>query len=155
MKTTCQICGREIKAKTGVIAHHGYTRPQRGSGWQTSSCFGARWRPYEVACDALPPAITRASNILERTTASIAKLRDDPPATLTIIRKDAWGSTRQSTTVSRPEGFIGQERPGSYRPNSYEGEYWHTRSQLDFTEKNIQADLKYMDKRLADWRAPQ
>lgn len=25
--TTCQICGRPIKAKNGLISHHGYRRP--------------------------------------------------------------------------------------------------------------------------------
>lgn len=47
----CQICGRPILAETGVIAHHGYTRP--GDGYQTSSCFGARELPFEVSRDAL------------------------------------------------------------------------------------------------------
>jgi hypothetical protein len=41
----CQCCGRAILANTGVIAHHGYTRPD--AGWQTASCMGARARPYE------------------------------------------------------------------------------------------------------------
>lgn len=50
-KSTCQICGRPIMAKTGRIAHHGYQRP--GMGWQTSSCEGARELPFEVSRDAL------------------------------------------------------------------------------------------------------
>ena len=37
---TCQICGRAIKASSGLIAHHGYERP--GWGYQTTSCLGAR-----------------------------------------------------------------------------------------------------------------
>lgn len=55
---TCQICGRDILAEGGVIAHHGYERP--GDGWQTASCWGARELPYEADraklgawCDAL------------------------------------------------------------------------------------------------------
>jgi hypothetical protein len=46
---TCQICARLIHAAHGVIAHHGYSRPSRGSGWQTASCLGARFAPYEVS----------------------------------------------------------------------------------------------------------
>ncbi len=53
---TCQICGREIKAKSGLISHHGYKRPN-GQGWQTASCSGARHVPYEVGHDALDAAI--------------------------------------------------------------------------------------------------
>lgn len=45
LPTSCQICGRTIKAKQGLIAHHGYTRP--GMGFQTPSCYGARRLPYE------------------------------------------------------------------------------------------------------------
>ena len=57
--THCQVCGRAIKTVAGRnyareedatgrtvaerIAHHGYRRPRHG--WQTTSCFGARWRP--------------------------------------------------------------------------------------------------------------
>jgi hypothetical protein len=43
----CQVCGRDILAKTGAIAHHGYERPY-GEGWQTASCYGARQLPYEA-----------------------------------------------------------------------------------------------------------
>jgi len=53
--STCQICGRIIRSKSGVIAHHGYKR--LGGGWQTASCAGARNLPYEVSCDMLPPTI--------------------------------------------------------------------------------------------------
>jgi hypothetical protein len=48
---TCQCCGRDIHAATGVIAHHGYERP--GEGWQTASCMGARHLPFEASRDRL------------------------------------------------------------------------------------------------------
>jgi hypothetical protein len=47
----CQCCGRDILAKTGKIAHHGYERP--GTGWQTASCMGARHEPFEASRDRL------------------------------------------------------------------------------------------------------
>jgi hypothetical protein len=43
---TCQCCERQIFAETGVIAHHGYERPS--IGWQTASCMGARYQPFEA-----------------------------------------------------------------------------------------------------------
>jgi hypothetical protein len=49
---TCQICGRAIKAGKGVIAHHGYKRPE-GRYYQTASCWGARHLPYEQDCSQL------------------------------------------------------------------------------------------------------
>lgn len=53
---TCQVCGRQILANTGVIAHHGYRRP--GDGWQTESCIGAKRLPFEVDRAALGEEIT-------------------------------------------------------------------------------------------------
>ena len=60
--TTCQICEREIKAKKGLIAHHGYTRPEQG--WQTDSCMGARQLSYEKSRDIIPKAIQQINNFI-------------------------------------------------------------------------------------------
>lgn len=48
---TCQCCARQIFAELGTIAHHGYERP--GDGWQTPSCMGAKYLPFEVSRDRL------------------------------------------------------------------------------------------------------
>lgn len=45
---TCQCCGRGIFAERGKIAHHGYERPS-GEGYQTASCMGALYPPFEVS----------------------------------------------------------------------------------------------------------
>lgn len=101
MKTTCQICGRAIKAKNGWIAHRGYTRP--GHGWQTGSCFGARFRPYEVAHDALDTHIGFMATALPLAEASLAAYKNNPPEEL-----DELGSfNRGRITHKRPEGFDG------------------------------------------------
>jgi hypothetical protein len=50
---TCQICERQIEAAHGLIAHHGYERPNLGSGIQTASCFGARRMPWQIDREAL------------------------------------------------------------------------------------------------------
>jgi hypothetical protein len=45
---TCPICFRAIAVtRRGTMAHHGYERP--GSGWQTASCPGTRFKPLEVS----------------------------------------------------------------------------------------------------------
>lgn len=46
-RMTCQCCGRKYLAKVGTVAHHGYQRP--GDGWQTASCGGAKYLPFEVS----------------------------------------------------------------------------------------------------------
>jgi len=88
--THCQICGRAILANTGVIAHHGYKRP--GDGWQTSSCFGARYRPYEIACDALPDAIKAATLYRDGKVAHLNRLINEPPAEMKYTPRDAWST---------------------------------------------------------------
>lgn len=66
---TCQICGRNIKAKNGRIAHHGYTRPDLG--WQTKSCFGARRLPLEESCDAIEDGIKMIERYIKNATERI------------------------------------------------------------------------------------
>lgn len=48
---TCQCCARKFLANLGTVAHHGYERP--GTGWQTASCMGAKYLPFEVDRDKL------------------------------------------------------------------------------------------------------
>lgn len=73
--THCQICKRDIYAnnKRGLIAHHGYKRP--GYGEQTSSCYGARWQPYEESRSAIPPYIDIVNNEITAVMAHIALMK--------------------------------------------------------------------------------
>jgi len=107
----CQICGRSIGIKTGVIAHHGYTRPQH-QGYQTSSCEGAKHLPYELSCDAIEGAIQRRLNYTEQCRLDVVNLHANPPAEL--VRFDTYG--RRSVTAARPEGFDAQ---AALRQTSY------------------------------------
>lgn len=80
MNRHCQICEREIKANTGLIAHHGYQRP--GWGEQTSSCYGARNLPYEVSRDAIPPVLESYKRGLESQEERLTKMKTNPPKAL-------------------------------------------------------------------------
>lgn len=48
---TCGVCFRPIAVLRGTMAHHGYERP--GTGWQTASCAGIRFKPLEVSPEGL------------------------------------------------------------------------------------------------------
>jgi len=146
LRGTCQICLRNIGTKTGRVAYHGYKRPHRG--WQTGSCFGAMYRPLEVACDALNPAIDGLASHIIRTTKHLEELEANPPATLS--RRDAYG--RVSGTYERPEGFDTSRKPASYRVG-YESEYWHTIVSLQGEVRACVADVAVLEERLANWRA--
>jgi hypothetical protein len=146
---TCQICGRPIKAKKGLIAHHGYTRPYK-QGWQTSSCMGARYRPYEVACDRIPVAIEAVKNHIVVLENQIKDLKTNPPETITYF---SWGG-RSDQTYSRPENFT---LNGSFHGegNRYQVTLKNKIYYLEIDLKNSKIDFEYLTKRLADWKAPE
>jgi hypothetical protein len=140
---TCQICGRAIKAKHGLIAHHGYRRP--GGGWQTASCFGAKYRPYELACDALEKCIPWSEAQLAGAETSLAEFVADPPAKL--IWRPRVGNPIETV---RPDGF---EADGFHVciPNSYASLFQTERSRRKQEIKDRKAELEYLRQRLANW----
>jgi hypothetical protein len=151
---TCQICERQILANTGLIAHHGYQRPDRGSGWQTASCFGARYRPYEVACDALPPAIKSLAAYIEGQEAALAKWFAQPPAGIEW-RPDSDYDRRFPCTVLRPMAFDPAKDPAAYRERSYESLYFGRKHRIEQNIKYGKSDHARLVKRLAAWKAPE
>ena len=106
----CQICGREVQAKKGLIAHHGYQRP--GSGWQTSSCLGARHKPYEEARDRLPYAIGNLTQYRDHKKKFLNGLMKKPPAFLEKEKFEGYGSKRKSV------GKIRHDKPSNFDPYS-------------------------------------
>jgi hypothetical protein len=70
---TCQICQRPIFAETGVIAHHGYTRPFEG--YQTASCYGARYLPLEKSRSRLGEWISYVSHVRDQLIELAAEIR--------------------------------------------------------------------------------
>jgi len=147
--TTCQICGRDIKAKTGVIAHHGYQRPNRGSGWQTASCRGAKGLPYEVSCDLLPPTIEYIKMYIANQKKHLKDFTENPPEELSFM---SFGGKNKKTI--RPEKYKYNEERGAYPAFSYESEHHYTIYQIKGDIKASGYDLDFMEKRLKQWVAP-
>lgn len=146
--STCQICARSIKANTGLIAHHGYERP--GGGWQTKSCMGARYLPYEQSCDRIPVAIESVQNFIADRLETIERFKQNPPNELSIMR---GYDPRNIVKVPKPDNFDPQST--RYTPHSYAAEY-HRR--IDGFEKDIRSaniQLTYLQERLAAWVAPE
>jgi len=147
---TCQICGRTIKANTGVIAHHGYERPQ---GWhaQTSSCFGARYKPYEESCDRIPAAIESVEGFITNCTNALQQLVSEPPDTLTYVR---GGFKTREFTLEKPVNFDPTSDWKSDHSGTYECEFDNKRRKLQSSIRSAKVDLKYLQERLANWVAP-
>lgn len=144
--TTCQICGRPIKANTGKIAHHGYKRPHRGSGWQTRSCMGARHLPYEQSCDVLPKAIEQVKLYLAKQEAALVSLMTNPPETLAY--ENSWG--QKVIVVNRPENFNPNSGYGIMR--SYQSLYARKKEEIGQEIKRAKFDIEYLTERLKNWK---
>lgn len=151
MENHCQICEREIKAKTGVIAHHGYTRPDRGSGWQTASCWGARHLPYEKSCDQIQPCIDHINQYIANQKEMLKELRENPPAK---IGESYISMMRERKYYDRPEGFDAKanEKDTEQRYQSYEYEHKSLIKGHQYQIKTSQKDVERLTKRLADWK---
>jgi hypothetical protein len=144
--TTCQICGRAIKAKRGLIAHHGYQRP---GGWQTASCFGARHEPFQVSAAAIPPYIQFLKESLASRESWLIELRENPPEKLTV----SFGMT-QTKEVLRPEGFSVEKAEKMCTGNPWHYDWaFHSRVWKLIQEiKEIKVEIPMFETRLASWR---
>jgi len=139
----CQICGRQIKAKNGVIAHHGYTRPD--SGWQTASCMGARYLPYELSNNRIQTAIDTINQWLQKRKSFLNDLLVNPPLEMSITQ---YG--RPDLIVNKPEGFIYNHNK-SIRPWSYESAFEKLKYETEKSIKSAKQDIIYLTDRLEKW----
>ncbi len=156
-KTECQICGRKIKAKFGLIAHHGYKRP--GNGWQTVSCSGAKYRPYQVAKDALEIDIPDVEGYIVQMQQEVDDLRNDPPHSITIAKTDLRGRTVYDDDKGRtvyvthwmPDFFNFEDH---FMGNKYAYETQKKMRDMQYQVSSAKDDRDFMKQRLADWKAP-
>lgn len=114
----CQCCARPILAKGGLIAHHGYERP--GTGWQTSSCPGARKDPWEVSRAALGRMIEGIKNTIEALKKSRAEVGvEQKPVTHGYIEYGRDGRRTVKTLTFTRETFAEVIRNSTYRMSYY------------------------------------
>lgn len=149
--TTCQICARAIKANTGIIAHHGYQRPQY-QGWQTASCDGARQLPYEVSRDFIPVVIERYKMASANQEAMADEMLRTPPATITKV---SMYSYQDNQTFDKPADFDAYEtvNSGSHRPSTYESEFSRKYRAHRSNVKEIDAAIVFLNDRYNKWEA--
>lgn len=156
----CQICARDIKVvptsrtlstvfAKPVIAHHGYQRPW-GEGWQSSSCDGAREKPYEVSCDAIQPAIDRIKAYKKNVAATLKEFLANPPVELKEIAH--WRGHQPEKVFKRPRDFDPEKSKERSYGYSYENEYNHIRGVREREIKNAMREVERLGKRLADWK---
>jgi hypothetical protein len=150
-KMTCQVCGKAVMASTGTIAHHGYERPYQ-EGWQSASCDGTGYVPYEVGCERLREIseVTRA--YIARKEAALTEFLANPPQTITRMeRRSAWDQYKEAV-YEKPENF----QVGSYGasiPKTYACAYSMTESDYKIAIRNAKSSLVIMERRVNDWHA--
>lgn len=152
--TTCQVCGRPIKMVRSVIAHHGYQRPHL-QGWQSASCLGAKFPPYELSRDRINEVIGMMSNQLVSVQESLGKHIGSPPETIHYYPR-GWPHSKKEIIYTRPLGFKPSDKaPTSYQQYDYAGNHdrvWLEKlNDIAGIERFI-ADLK---KRYANWKQPE
>lgn len=153
MITTCQICARQIKTRYGSIAHHGYKRP--GGGWQTASCYGASYWPYEISCDRIKPAIAFCERSSVGNAKEIAGMNERPSESYSFQAKTACGEKRgDPIRLDRPQDFDPHSPPDILKPRTYEREFFTRRRWLANQITQNTAEIEYLTKRLANWIAP-
>lgn len=151
--TTCQICGRAIWANTGKIAHHGYQRPDHG--WQTTSCMGARYLPYEQSCDRIPEVIANIEGYIARTTSALELFVASPPNVLIYEKYQGMSKRPLSIEVARPIDFDPSKIAyRSFRPDSYDNLFFGRKDSFERDIASAKNYLAYLNKRLTDWIAP-
>lgn len=129
-KFTCQVCGREIKAKKGIIAHHGYKRPEQG--WQTDSCIGARQLPYEKSRDIIPKAIQTIQLFIKSKEYIIEQVNQNKIEVPSIFNK-----------VTKPTDSLYEVRKKEYL------------TKLDYGIKYAVREIERLQKRYDDWKVTQ
>lgn len=152
METTvhCQICARDIKAKTGTIAHHGYQRP--GNGWQTSSCLGAKYLPYEQSRDRIPQVIEMYKGFKQNNIDREKDLLANPPATITKFARYGF---QEDKVYPRPENFSVEKamEGGSWNMNEYyEMEFKSMVKNRRSNVLSIDREIKFLEDRYKNWK---
>lgn len=154
-KTHCQICAREIKANTGTIAHHGYTRP--GYGWQTESCMGAKYLPYEQSRDRIPEVLEAYKGIYKTWVANRKNFIANPPKELTRYWTDRSGVRHESNTFKQPENFSAKESLKIEKPSwydqPYEREFNLAVHDMDRNIRDIKEARDFLQERYDNWKA--
>lgn len=127
---TCACCFRPIAVQSRTMAHHGYQRP--GTGWQTSSCPGIRFRPLEASNEGLVWLIGAMRNRLD-------------------FAEKAYKHRDEKTSLSR---VVGRAKKVEWTKDSPEWaqEFRRFVRDLEAEISSIKYTLENLDKRLSEWK---
>lgn len=133
VRGTCGWCLRNIAIeKTGLMSHHGFTRP--GVGYQTQSCNGVSYKNLEVSLDGLQARIKATEQEKEKLE---YRLKELPKLVTLNIRK----------TGSKDIIAIGKEDP------NWAKAHYTTKINLESEIRSITKELEDLKKVLQKWQS--
>ncbi len=130
---TCACCFRSIALAGATMAHHGYERP--GTGWQTASCPGTRFRPLEVSDDGLRWVIGQRQARYDVVVQSLQTLPH--AASLTVQRGPPGRWTLETLSREHPD---------------FHAELRSHLSELEWEHGSLKHELRRLRERLAAWK---
>ena len=144
----CQICAREVMAKNGRIAHHGYERPGDGEIWHT--CFGSRQKAYADANDALPGAIAAVDAMIAERRAYRAEVEAGTVALPSVFTPHKFSlHAADDPLYAMIQPYERDEMNSYYR--DYPTRQKQMLVQVDQRIYELQRTRAEFEKRFADW----
>lgn len=154
---TCQCCGKGFLANTGTMAHHGYQRP--GQGWQTASCPGAKFLPFEASSARLALLIEELGAWKARQIEYAARLEAETESVSLSYRVGkSWEKQRLVTFELTRETFEAKkaEHAGYFRSRPYGFEFFKAEAiqSVQSQIKGVEMEIAAQQERLAAWPGP-
>lgn len=135
IRGTCAWCLRNIAIdRSGLMAHHGYERPD--TGWQTQSCPGIEYKNLEISLDGLKEHIKAIDNFKTRVTHELDVL----PKSVSLNIKVRTRGGYTSDTV------IGKEDP------RWKDAMQNQSRNLQGQISQAKVDHEYFSKKLNEWK---
>lgn len=135
IRGTCAWCLRDIAIdRSGLMAHHGYERPD--TGWQTQSCPGIGYKNLEISLDGLKAHIKAIEQFQSRKEQELHSL---PSITSLKIKVKSLRNGDSEETISKDDP-------------RWKVAYRNELSGLEYIIHQAKSDLVHYNKKLHEWK---
>lgn len=138
IRGTCPCCFAN-QAVRGTMVHHGYQRP--GEGYQTASCPGIRFKPYERSPDGVLAMIDSLEAQITDHTQKLADKENWPSVTMMARAKRSAKHLDGTALVTVERGSKDWDR-------AYRAEVRHLEAKIEAAQSNLSS---YLEKKAA-WK---
>lgn len=139
VRGTCPVCFSDQAIRNGTLVHHGYQRP--GEGYQTASCTGIRFRPFERS-------VAGTEAMIESLTKHIAKCQN------VLADRENWPSVTMLKSVRRSAEF-----PNGYKlveilrgADGWKAAYEEKVREWQAKQRQAETDLAFYEQKKTEWK---